>query len=347
MIRVGIIGASGYTGAELVRLLVNHPEVELTLVTSRQYAGKPLSAVFPHLGACGGHLVCRDPAGLKPGYGEADLYFTAVPHQTAMTVVPDLLSAGAKVVDLSADFRLHEQGVYEQWYQRHSAPELLAEAVYGLPEIHRRQIVSARLVANPGCYPTSVILALTPLLKAGCLDPDSIIIDAKSGTSGAGRAVQQGTLYCEVTDGFRAYKVAEHRHTPEIEQELGQAVEREIVVSFTPHLVPMSRGMLSTIYAGLDKAMDQESLDGILREFYADEKFVRVLPPGQLPATQYVRGSNFCDLSLRVDKRSGRVIILSAIDNLVKGAAGQAVQNMNLLCGFPEVQGLDLVPLFP
>jgi len=345
MIKVGIIGASGYTGAELVRLLVNHPQVELTLATSRQYAGKALAQVFPHLAGRTG-LVCEDPTGLDPA-GRADLFFTAVPHQTAMSVVPGLLATGAKVIDLSADFRLHQRQVYEQWYQPHSAPELLAEAVYGLPELHREAIAKARLVANPGCYPTTVLLALAPLLKARCIDPDSLVIDAKSGTSGAGRAAAVGTLYCEVTDGFRAYKVAEHRHTPEIEQELGLLCGRSLAVSFTPHLVPMSRGMLSTIYAQLTVKIDQAALSKLLTDFYVGEPFVRVLPDGQLPATQYVRGSNFCDLALRLDSRTGRVIVLSAIDNLVKGAAGQAVQNLNLLCGFPEEQGLQLVPLFP
>ena len=346
MIRVGIIGASGYTGAELARLLVNHPGVELTLATSRQYAGKPLARVFPHL-AGRTELVCEDPAGLAVA-GRADFYFTAVPHQTAMAVVPGLLATGAKVVDLSADFRLHDRLVYEHWYQAHSAPELLAEAVYGLPEIHRAAIAGARLVANPGCYPTSVLLALAPLLKAGCIDPASLIIDAKSGTSGAGRTAQTGTLYCEVTEGFRAYKVGAHRHTPEIEQELSELYGQPLKVTFTPHLVPMSRGMLSTIYADLRGETDQAELERVVREFYRDEPFVRVLDAGQLPATQHVRGSNFCDLALRVDQRNRRVIVLAAIDNLVKGAAGQAVQNMNLLCGLPEEQGLgQLVPLFP
>ena len=345
MIRVGIIGASGYTGAELVRLLVNHPGVELTLATSRQYAGKPLAAVFPHL-AGRTELVCENLSGLEAA-GRADLFFTAVPHQTAMNVVPELLAAGAKVVDLSADFRLHDQGVYEEWYQAHSAPELLAEAAYGLPELHRSAIAKARLVANPGCYPTSVLLALAPLLKAGCLNPDSLIIDAKSGTSGAGRAAQTGTLYCEVTDGFRAYNVGAHRHTPEIEQELGKLCDREMTVSFTPHLVPMSRGMLSTIYAGLRGNYEQIEVERMVADFYRDEPFVRLLTAGQLPATQYVRGSNYCDLALRVDRRTGRLVMLSAIDNLVKGAAGQAVQNMNLLCGLPEGQGLEIVPMFP
>lgn len=345
MVRVGIIGASGYTGAELLRLLVNHPGVEITLITSRQYAGRPLAEVFPHLAArC--ELVCEHPEKIDFA-GRADLFFTAVPHQTAMAVVPQLLAAGARVIDLSADFRLHQQATYEKWYQAHSAPELLGEAVYGLPEVHRSRIAAARLVANPGCYPTSVILAMAPLLKAGIIDPDSLIIDAKSGTSGAGRAAQQGTLYCEVTDGFKAYKVASHRHTPEIEQELGELAGRELRVSFTPHLVPMSRGMLSTVYAQLANERSQAELENIYRDFYAGEPFVRFPGGDRLPATQYVRGSNYCDLAVRLDQRCGRVIVLSAIDNLVKGAAGQAVQNMNLVCGLPEQEGLGVVPLFP
>ena len=345
MIRVGIVGASGYTGAELVRLLVNHPEVEITLATSRQYAGKPLSQVFPHLaGRCS--LICQDLP-VEQYAAMADLFFTAVPHQTAMALVPKLLAAGKKVVDLSADFRIHDAAVYEKWYQPHTAPELLANAVYGLPERHRAAIKGAQLVANPGCYPTSVILGLAPLLKAGLIDSDTLVVDSKSGTSGAGRGAAVGTLYCEVTDGFRAYKVAEHRHTPEIEQELSKLAGKPVVVSFTPHLVPMSRGILSTIYAKATKALSQAELDGLYQEHYKSEPFVRVLPSGSLPATQYVRGSNYCDLAARFDKRTGRVVVLSAIDNLVKGAAGQAVQNMNLICGLPEGQGLEVVPFFP
>lgn len=345
MVRVGIIGASGYTGAELVRLLSRHPRVEITALTSRQYAGQPLANAFPHLAGYA-DLPCLDPATANLA-GMADLFFTAVPHQTAMGVVPGLLAAGARVIDLSADFRLHERKVYEEWYQAHSAPELLAEAVYGLPEIHREAIRKARLVANPGCYPTSVILGLAPLLKAGLIVPESLVIDAKSGTSGAGRAAQTAMLYCEVTDGFRAYKVAEHRHTPEIEQELGGLIGRPLTVSFTPHLLPMSRGMLSTIYAQAAGKVDQAALDQLYADFYRDEPFVRLVGTGQLPATQYVRGSNYCDLAVRHDRRTGRIIVLSAIDNLVKGAAGQAVQNMNLLCGFAESEGLEQAPLFP
>ena len=345
MIRVGIVGASGYTGAELVRILANHPAVEITFATSRQYAGKPLAQVFPHL-AGRTSLVCRDLA-VEECAAMADVVFTAVPHQTAMALVPKLLAAGRKVVDLSADFRIHDAAVYEAWYQPHTAPELLASAVYGLPELHRAAIKATNLVANPGCYPTSVILGLAPLLKAGLIDPATLVVDSKSGTSGAGRGAAVGTLYCEVTEGFRAYKVAEHRHTPEIEQELSKLAGQPVVISFTPHLVPMSRGLLSTIYAKTTKTLSQTELDGLYQEFYRNELFVRPVPPGALPATQYVRGSNYCDLAARFDQRTGRVIVLAAIDNLVKGAAGQAVQNMNLICGLPEGQGLEAVPFFP
>jgi len=343
MLRVGIVGASGYTGAELSRILCNHPEIEITVATSRQYAGKPLSDVFPSLKGRV-DILCEDLP-VDRLVERADFFFTAVPHQTAMDIVPQILSAGKKVVDLSADFRIHDPVVYEQWYQAHSAKDLLPEAVYGLPELYRSSIRQTDLVANPGCYPTSVILGLAPLLRSGLLDPGTIIIDSKSGVSGAGRAAQLGTLYCEVADGFKAYKVAEHRHTPEIEQELSVLSKEKVTVSFTPHLVPMSRGILSTIYA---KAKEPVSgLFEMYSDFYQNEQFVRVCAPNQYPATQFVRGSNYCDIGFKYDPRTGRVIVVSAIDNVVKGAAGQAVQNMNIMCGFPENTGLALVPFFP
>ncbi|MDA8164870.1 MAG: N-acetyl-gamma-glutamyl-phosphate reductase [Desulfobacteraceae bacterium] len=345
MIQVGIIGASGYTGAELARLLCRHPEVELTVVTSRQYAGQPLSRVFPSLQGRV-DLACEnlDAAELA---ARADLFFAAVPHQTAMAIVPQLLAAGKKVVDLSADFRIRDAAVYEQWYQPHTAKDVLAEAVYGLPELHREAIQKARLVANPGCYPTSALLGLAPLLKAGLVDPETLIIDSKSGTSGAGRGAQVGTLYCEVADGFRAYKVGEHRHTPEIEQEIGRLCGRPVTVSFTPHLVPMSRGILSTIYARLLRKTTPQEVGSLYADFYRNEPFVRLCAAGTYPATQYVRGSNCCDIGCKIDERTGRIVVLAAIDNLVKGAAGQAVQNMNLVCGLEEGLGLEVVPLFP
>lgn len=345
MLRIGIVGASGYTGEELARIITTHPGVELTVATSRQFAGQKISEVFPNLR--GLVDITLENVALDELADRADLFFTAVPHQTAMDIVPQLLAAGCKVVDLSADFRLSDAAIYEEWYQAHSAPEVLAQAVYGLPELNREEIKSTSLVANPGCYPTSVILGTAPLLEAGLIDPATIIADSKSGTSGAGRVALVGSLFCEVNDGFRAYKVGEHRHTPEIEQELGLLAGAPLTVSFTPHLLPISRGILSTVYAVLQKGVTAEQLAVAYEDFYRDEYFVRLCPAGTYPATQYVRGSNFCDIGFKVDLRTGRVVILSAIDNLVKGAAGQAVQNMNLMCGFPEGLGLGVVPLFP
>ena len=345
MIRVGIVGASGYTGVELARLLCRHPEVELTIATSRQYAGKPLAEVYPSLRGLTG-VICEEASGRELAE-RAEVFFTAVPHQTAMAIVPGLLEAGKKVIDLSADFRIHDPAVYEAWYQPHTAQEYLREAVYGLPELHREAIRSARLVANPGCYPTSAILGLAPLLAEGLIAAEGLIIDSKSGVSGAGRAAQVGSLYCEVHDGFKAYKVGEHRHTPEIEQELGLLAGRPVLVSFTPHLTPMSRGILSTIYAQLAPGVTAEQVRAAYQGRYEREPFVRLCPAGNYPATQHIRGSNFCDLGFKVEARTGRIVVLAAIDNLVKGAAGQAVQNLNLLCGLPETRGLLVVPLFP
>jgi N-acetyl-gamma-glutamyl-phosphate reductase len=345
MIRIGIVGASGYTGVELARLLCNCPDVKLTVATSRQYKGKKLAEVYPNLAGMV-DIVCEDLQS-EELVERADLFFTAVPHQTAMAIVPDLLQADKKVVDLSADFRIHDASVYEKWYQKHTAQDYLAEAVYGLPELHRQDIAQARLVANPGCYPTSVILGLAPLLQDGLIDPETIIVDAKSGASGAGRAAQTGTLFCEVTEGFKAYKVAAHRHTPEMEQEISELCKKQVAISFTPHLLPMSRGILSTIYAGLGKSVTDDEVNDLYRNFYKNEPFVRISERGVFPGTQFVRGSNFCDLGFKIDSRTSRIIVLAAIDNLVKGAAGQAVQNMNLMCGLPETRGLLGVPLFP
>jgi len=345
MIRAGIVGASGYTGVELTRLLSRHPKVEIAVATSRQYAGKMISEVYPSLTGMTG-VVCEDvvPENLVD---RVDVLFTAVPHQTAMAIVPRFLEAGKKVIDLSADFRIDDPAVYEEWYQPHTASEYFEEAVYGLPEINREKISKARLVANPGCYPTSIILGMAPLLKEGLVDVSTIIADSKSGTSGAGRSAQVGTLFCEVTDGFRAYDVGGHRHTPEIEQELTKLAGQDLTISFTPHLLPISRGILSTVYSSLVKKCSQEEIDLLYDNYYANEHFVRVCKPGTLPATQNVRGSNFCDVAAKVDPRTGRIVVLSVIDNLVKGAAGQAIQNMNLVYGFEENLGLEIVPLFP
>ena len=346
MINIGIVGASGYTGAELARILVNHPEARITVATSRQYAGRPLSEIFPHLRGRA-DLVCENLP-VAELCERADLFFTAVPHKTAMDLVPDLLAAGKKVIDLSADFRLRDLAVYEEWYQPHSSSHLLNEAVYGLPELYRKQIAGSRLVANPGCYPTSIILGLAPLLAAGAIMPETIIADSKSGTSGAGRAAQTGTLFCEVHDGFRPYKVGRaHRHTPEIEQELSADAGKQVKVTFTPHLLPISRGILSTIYASLAPGFDRKRIDELYRAKYGDEPFVRLLADGVFPATQYVRGSNYCDISYKIDPATGRIIVMTTIDNIVKGASGQAVQNMNIVCGFAETAGLGVVPFFP
>jgi len=331
---------------ELARILSGHPQIEITVATSRQYEGKPLSEVYPNLRGCV-ELTCTNPAADElPEL--ADFFFTAVPHKTAMDIVPPLLKAGKKVVDLSADFRIREVAVYEKWYQPHTSKELLPEAVYGLPELYRDRVKTCRLTANPGCYPTSVILGLAPLLREGLIDPATLIIDSKSGTSGAGRGASVATLFCEVTDGFRPYKVGgSHRHIPEIEQELSALAGNPVTVSFTPHLLPVSRGILSTMYARLTTDCDLASLDALYQKTYQHERFVRLCPPGTVPATQHVRGSNFCDIGLAIDRRAGRVIVMSAIDNIVKGAAGQAVQNMNLMHGFAETTGLLGAPFFP
>jgi N-acetyl-gamma-glutamyl-phosphate reductase len=346
MINVGIIGASGYTGAELARILCNHPEVQITAVTSRQNAGRPLSEIFPSLRGKVDNICENLP--VAELCEKADFFFTAVPHKTAMDLVPDLLGAGKKVVDLSADFRLRDVGVYEKWYQAHSSSQLIKEAVYGLPELYRNDINGSRLVANPGCYPTSIILGLAPLLKAGAIDLQSIIADSKSGTSGAGRAAQTGSLFCEVHDGFRPYKVGRaHRHTPEIEQELTVLAGDGVHISFTPHLLPISRGILSTVYASLSPGFDRDKIDALYLNQYGQEPFIRLLVEDSFPATQYVRGSNFCDISYKIDPVTNRIIVMSAIDNIVKGASGQAVQNMNLMLGFEETAGLGTVPAFP
>jgi N-acetyl-gamma-glutamyl-phosphate reductase len=344
-VKVAVFGASGYTGLELLRLLARHPGVELTSATSREFQGRKVSEVFPALA----HIVeltfvPPDPQAVASA---AEVVFLAVPHQTAMEVVPPLLAAGVRVVDLSADFRFRDQAVYEAWYQPHSAPGLLTEAVYGLPELHRNEIRTARLVGNPGCYPTCVILGLAPLVKGRLVFPDSLIADCKSGVSGAGRGANLTTSYCEVTDGFRAYKVGEHRHAPEMEQELSLLAGKTVKITFTPHLAPMSRGILGTLYAQLVKPLTDDDIYKVYRAFYRDQPFVRLQPPGTWPSTQQVRGSNYCDLGFKVDQERGRVIVISAIDNITRGAAGQAVHNFNLMMSFPETQGLDLVPLAP
>lgn len=346
MLKIAIVGASGYTGLELIRLLDRHPGVVISYVTSEQSAGKRISEIFPTLrGRCDLILEPLDPAAIA---AKADLIFTALPHQAAMKVVPAFLAAGKQVVDLSADYRLHDPAVYAAWYEPHLNPELLQDAVFGLPELRRDLIKQARLVANPGCYPTSVILGLKPLLENGLIDITTIIADSKSGTSGAGRSAKVDSLYCEVNDSFKAYGVGgSHRHTPEIEQELSELADRPVTITFTPHLVPMDRGILSTIYATPTRAVSTDELVALYATTYTDEPFVRPLPKGQFPSTAFVRGSNFCDIGITLDSRANRIVVVSAIDNLVKGASGQAIQNMNLLCGFPETSGLEGLAIFP
>ena len=344
--RAGIIGVTGYTGNELLRLLYSHGDVELTYLTSHSFAGKSLDEIHPHYLKII-ETECR-PFSVEEAVEKTDLVFSALPHGESMEKVSLLREAGLKVIDLSADFRLKDAALYSKWYKReHLAPHNLAAAVYGLPELYRKEIRGASLVANPGCYPTSVLLGLAPLAARGILDWETLVVDAKSGTSGAGRVPSQGLHYPECTENFRAYRAAEHQHTPEIEQELGKLAGQEVEFTFVPHLLPMIRGILSTIYVKLKVKMDEKEIQDIYGEFYGNEQFVRLMPPPLLPETRNVYASNYCDLGLKWDSRNNRLIILSVIDNLVKGAAGQAVQNMNIMLGIKESKGLDMIPLRP
>jgi N-acetyl-gamma-glutamyl-phosphate reductase len=346
--KIGILGASGYTGAELVRLLLRHPRAEIVLLTADRRAGKAMAEVFPQFAPYAlPKLTAIEGADWKTL--ALDLAFCALPHGTTQKVIADLLSRApaTKVVDLSADFRLADPAAYARWYGReHAAPELQTEAVYGLTEVYRSQIKGARLVANPGCYTTSAELALIPLLKANAIDPGEIVVDAKSGMTGAGRTAREDMLFAEVSEGFHAYGVGHHRHMSELDQEFSKAAGREVIVTFTPHLVPMNRGILSTIYVRGLKA-SPEDLHALLSKSYANEPFVHVLPFRTLPQTRHVRGSNMTFIGVAADRIAGRAIIGSALDNLTKGASGQAVQNMNLMLGFPETMGLEQVALFP
>ena len=346
MIRAGIIGATGYAGAELVRILLGHPEVKIQWFGSRSYIDQRYASVYQNFF----ELVdasCMDD-NMEALADQVDVIFTATPQGLCASLVNQEILSKCKVIDLSADFRIKDVKVYEEWYKiKHPSPQFIPEAVYGLCEINREEIKKARLVANPGCYTTCSILTCYPLVKEGLIDPDTLIIDAKSGTSGAGRGAKTDNLFCEVNENMKAYGVASHRHTPEIEEQLGYACGREIRLSFTPHLVPMNRGILATAYASLTGEVSWEEVKAVYDRYYKKEKFIRVLEKDVCPQTKWVEGSNYVDIGFKLDPRTHRVIMMGAIDNLVKGAAGQAVQNMNLLFGCGESTGLELVPTFP
>ena len=347
-VKIGVLGASGYTGAELLRLLIPHPHAEIVLLTADRRAGKTMADVFPQFVPYD-LPVLTSIEGTDWKAAGLDLAFCALPHGTTQKVIDALLKAApaTKVVDLSADFRLADLAAYERWYGHpHAAPELQKEAVYGLTEVYRDKVKAARLVANPGCYTTCSELPLIPLLKANAIDPDEIVVDAKSGMTGAGRAAKEEMLFSEVSEGFHAYGVGHHRHMAELDQEFSLAAGREVIVTFTPHLVPMNRGILATIYVRSPKATPQD-LHAILIKSYAKEPFVHVLPFGKTPQTRHVRGSNMTFIGVAADRILGRAIIVSALDNLTKGASGQAVQNMNVMLGYPETTGLEQVALFP
>jgi N-acetyl-gamma-glutamyl-phosphate reductase len=344
-VKIGIIGASGYTGQELLRILAHHPKVEIAYATSERFAGSAVDEVFPSF--TGLIDLQLRKLSLQDIARDADVIFTALPHGQSMDVVAAFIKKRKQVVDLSADFRLKDAALYERWYGKHSCPDLLSEAVYGLPEIYRDEIKRAQLVANPGCYPTGAILALIPLLEGGMIDPASIIVDAKSGVSGAGRSPSMTNLFGEVAEGLKAYNVAKHRHTPEMEQELSIRTGKGVHILFVPHLIPINRGILSTCYARANGALSTAKANEAFQQRYGKEPFVRIVPSDAFPSTREVRGSNYCDLGVMVDESSGQVIVISAIDNLVKGASGQAVQNMNIMCGFPETMGLEQIPLAP
>jgi N-acetyl-gamma-glutamyl-phosphate reductase len=346
MHKVAICGGSGYTGIELLRILARHKHVSITAVTSEKSAGKKLTDVFPHLRGYGD--LTYEPLNKEKLLGKADIFFLALPHGASQEAVNFFFRNGKKVIDLSADYRLHDPDVYEQWYGTpHEFTPTLRKAVYGLPELYRKRIKRASLVANPGCYPTSAVLGLMPAVRNRLVDASSIVIDSKSGTSGAGRKADVAVSYCEVNEGFKAYGIGTHRHTPEIEQELTLLAGRPLMVNFTPHLLPLDRGILTTIYAPLAKGTSPDTIGKFFSGAYKDEKFVRVLGKGALPNVKNVRGTNYCDIGFKFVERTNTLIVVSAIDNLVKGASGQAVQNMNIMMGFAETEALEDTALFP
>ena len=346
MIKVGIIGATGYAGGELVRILMGHKDAEIKWYGSRSYVDQKYADVYRNMFQIV-DAKCMDD-NMEELADQVDVIFTATPQGLCASLVNEEILSKTKIIDLSADFRLKDVNVYEEWYKiEHKAPQYIDEAVYGLCEINRDLVKSARIVANPGCYTTCSILTAYPLAKEGLIDMSTLIIDAKSGTSGAGRGAKLPNLYCEVNENIKAYGVATHRHTPEIEEQLGYASGEKVVLNFTPHLAPMNRGILATEYATLKKKVTYEEVKAVYDQYYAKEKFVRVLDRDVCPETKWVEGSNYVDIGFKIDPRTNRIIMMGAIDNLVKGAAGQAVQNMNLLFGLPEDEGLELVPMFP
>lgn len=346
MIKVGIIGATGYAGAELVRILTGHKDARIVWYGSRSYIEQKYADIYRNMFQIV-DAKCLDD-NMEKLAGKADVIFTATPQGFCASVINEDILSKTKIVDLSADFRIKDVEVYEKWYGiEHKSPQFIKEAVYGLCEVNREQIKTARLVANPGCYTTCSILTAYPLAKEGIIDMNTLIVDAKSGTSGAGRGAKVPNLFCEVNENIKAYGVASHRHTPEIEEQLGYASGEKTVINFTPHLVPMNRGILATEYASLKKDVTAEDVKAVYDKYYKDELFIRIMDEGVCPETRWVEGSNYVDIGFKLDKRTNRIIMMGAIDNLVKGAAGQAVQNMNLMFGLPEEEGLRLVPVFP
>ncbi len=346
MIKAGIIGSTGYAGGELARLLLQREDVEILWYGSRSYVGQKYAEVYPNLF----HFVeaqCADDSMMELAE-QADVIFTATPQGFCASLINEEILSKAKVIDLSADFRIKDQAVYEKWYKLdHKSPQFLGEAVYGLPEVNREKVKGARLIANPGCYPTCSFLSVYPMVKEGLIDPNTLIIDAKSGTSGAGRGAKTDNLYCEVNESIKAYGVGSHRHTPEIEEQISYAAGQPVTISFTPHLVPMNRGILVTAYASLNGRVTEEQARAAYEKYYHNEYFLRLLAPGNVPQTRFVEGSNFADVNFKIDPRTNRIVMMGAIDNMVKGAAGQAIQNMNLMFGLPEQTGLKQIPMFP
>lgn len=346
MIRVGIIGATGYAGGELVRLLLGHKEAKIVWYGSRSYVDRKYADIYQNMFQLVDDI-CQDD-NMEAMAEQVDVIFTATPQGLCASLVKEEILHKVKIIDLSADFRIRDVSVYEKWYgMEHRAPQYMKEAVYGLCELNREAVKKARLIANPGCYPTCSFLSVYPLVKEGLIDPDTLIIDAKSGTSGAGRGAKVDNLFCEVNENIKAYGVTGHRHTPEIEEQLSLAAGKQVLINFTPHLVPMQRGILVTAYASLKKDISYEEVKAVYNRYYEKEYFVRVLPEDVCPQTRWVEGSNFVDVNFKIDPRTKRIVMMGAMDNLVKGAAGQAVQNMNLMFGVDEAEGLRMAPLFP